>query len=106
MKNLEKIRARMKPVDTSKPHFAATISGQRWVPGDERSRTNPGHGYPEGYESYTDIIRFHAEEHLQEWLENHQNDKNYQIFHLAPVTIEKSPQLLFAQAFWHFQDAC
>lgn len=50
--------------------------GEHWViisgtsvtiPGDERSRTNPGHGYPEStdhyviYEAYTDKSEFESE---------------------------------------------
>lgn len=38
-------------------HFAVIIYGKRsvWVPGDERSRTNPGHGYPEHTDHFDDI---------------------------------------------------
>lgn len=41
----------------SDPHFAVIIYGTRniWVPGDERSRTNPGHGYPEHTDHFDDI---------------------------------------------------
>ena len=41
----------------SEPHFAVLIYGKRsvWVPGDERSRTNPGHGYPEHTDHFDDI---------------------------------------------------
>jgi len=28
-------------------HFAILVPGSAYIPGDERSRTNPGHGYPE-----------------------------------------------------------
>jgi hypothetical protein len=36
-------------------HYAILIfkSTSVYIPGDERSRTNPGHGYPERTESYT-----------------------------------------------------
>jgi hypothetical protein len=30
----------------STPHWAILTSSQINIPGDERSRTNPGHGYP------------------------------------------------------------
>jgi hypothetical protein len=28
-------------------HFAVVYSDSIFIPGDERSRTNPGHGYPD-----------------------------------------------------------
>ena len=31
----------------SEPHLAIIEFGTIYIPGDERSRTNPGHGYPE-----------------------------------------------------------
>lgn len=42
------------------PHFAVIIFNTRTVhiPGDERSRTNPGHGYPAEDLSYNDYHYF------------------------------------------------
>jgi hypothetical protein len=35
------------------------ITKQRvYIPGDERSRSNPGHGYPASYESYDSVEKF------------------------------------------------
>ena len=45
-------------------HWAIITTSSYFVPGDERSRTNPGHGYPEHsieqieYESFTDVEKF------------------------------------------------
>lgn len=36
-----------------KDHYAILTFGSIYIPGDERSRTNPGHGYPGGSESTT-----------------------------------------------------
>ena len=33
------------------PHFAIITTTDIYIPGDERSRTNPGHGYPEHTET-------------------------------------------------------
>ena len=33
-------------------HFAILCLRSIYIPGDERSRTNPGHGYPESTEHY------------------------------------------------------
>ncbi len=38
-------------LDDMKYAIVETTTSQVWVEGDERSRTNPGHGYPEGYET-------------------------------------------------------
>ena len=45
-------------------HWAIITTSSYTVPGDERSRTNPGHGYPEhtvdtiDYDAYTDFVEF------------------------------------------------
>ena len=45
-------------------HWAIITTKQTYIPGDERSRTNPGHGYPEHYEEsinyevFTDYSKF------------------------------------------------
>lgn len=41
----------------NEPHFAVILYGTRSVhiPGDERSRTNPGHGYPAHTDTFDDI---------------------------------------------------
>lgn len=49
----------MKPFhEVTEPFWAIIRSGSYYVSGDERSRTNPGHGYPGGYESYECTERF------------------------------------------------
>ena len=37
------------------PHFVIVKMTSVHIPGDERSRTNPGHGYPEHTEHYTQM---------------------------------------------------
>jgi len=36
----------------NEPHYAILTFGSTYVPGDERSRTNPGHGYPAHTDDY------------------------------------------------------
>jgi hypothetical protein len=38
-------------------HYVILEFSSIWIPGDERSRTNPGHGYPERSE---DVVRYIA----------------------------------------------
>lgn len=48
------------------PHWAIITTSETYVPGDERSRNCPGHGYPEHsitsihYRSFTDYEEFKA----------------------------------------------
>lgn len=42
----------------SGPHFAIITETSVHIPGDERSRTNPGHGYPEHTETYINYEAF------------------------------------------------
>ena len=52
---------------TSGEHWAIITEATMFIPGDERSRTHPGHGYPESiehyitYESFTDEVAFRKE---------------------------------------------
>lgn len=56
------------PADVPKgEHWAIIQSGSIYIPGDERSRTNPGHGYPARtekyllYDAFTDKTEFETE---------------------------------------------
>lgn len=68
----------MKKVTSSKdmpltgvPQWAVLQYRSIYIPGDERSRTNPGHGYPESTERVSDLLVFDSEEELKSWLERH-----------------------------------
>ena len=45
-------------------HYAILTFGSITIPGDERSRTAPGHGYPEHSESTAEYIAF---DNREEW---------------------------------------
>ena len=55
-----------KPDMIDGPHFAIIEFSSIHIPGDERSRTNPGHGYPASTEPVVKYIAFTNEE---EWKE-------------------------------------
>lgn len=82
-----------------------TTTSSHWVPGDERSRTNPGHGYPEGYETTTTttLHEFDTLEQLTAWLERQQKssysrDKKYRLIQFeelqarTTISVEVVPQ--------------
>lgn len=55
--------------DVPKGHHYAIIvykSDSIYIPGDERSRTHPGHGYPERYETYESFEHYVTEDKT-EW---------------------------------------
>ncbi len=47
-------------------HWAIITFGTMLIPGDERSRSNPGHGYPESTVITTDYTVYSTEEWLTE----------------------------------------
>ena len=54
-----------------------------FIPGDERSRTNPGHGYPESTEHYPTLTWFESEEELISYLERRPGETNPEIYEIA-----------------------
>ena len=48
--------------------YAAIVSRSITIPGDERSRTNPGHGYGEYIETYSDFKEFKDIEDMKSWV--------------------------------------
>lgn len=50
------------------PHLAALIFSSIHIEGDERSRTNPGHGYPAHSEAVVQYIAFDSREEANKWV--------------------------------------
>lgn len=46
-----------------------------YIPGDERSRTNPGHGYPESYQTQTVLKTYDDETKWKAAIESYANPK-------------------------------
>ena len=70
-------------------HWAIITTSSYTVPGDERSRTNPGHGYPEhtvetiGYDAYTDFVEFtEALERIA------RRNTRFRAVHVQPMTVD------------------
>jgi len=58
--------------------YAALITTTYTIPGDERSRTYPGHGYPESTGESTELKQFKDKAEMQEWV------KRQQGYHYTP----------------------
>lgn len=52
----------------TQPHYAVLVFSSIYIPGDERSRTHPGHGYPESWEKTVKYISFSTEGELSTWI--------------------------------------
>lgn len=72
-----------------KEHWAIITTSSYTVPGDERSRTNPGHGYPEhsvettGYDAYTDFVEF-----TKAVEQNALRNNKFRAVHVQPMSID------------------
>jgi hypothetical protein len=72
-------------------HWVIIKNGQVYVPGDERSKTNPGHGYPAHTEHHLIYEVFLTKEKFIEAiteLEN-KNEKNYKTLQVNPISVTK-----------------
>lgn len=60
-------------------HFAIVEFSSIFIPGDERSRTNPGHGYPDRTEPTVRYITFDTEEEWKAAIEKRtlRNETNF-----------------------------
>lgn len=74
----------------SNEFYAAFIQDSYTVPGDERSRTNPGHGYPEHTVTNTIVREFADEAELKRWVEGQTKSvysPKYRIVRCTPVQV-------------------
>jgi hypothetical protein len=72
-------------------HYAIIIYKNQsvYIPGDERSRTNPGHGYPERYETYESFEHYVTQDKNEWELEikalHFKNESNFIFFEVAQL---------------------
>lgn len=75
----------------STTHFAAIVYDSIYIPGDERSRTNPGHGYPAHNETVIKYIVFSDKQDMMQWVNaqetGHYQRDNYRIIEVTPRTV-------------------
>lgn len=76
------------------PHFAALIFSTVYIPGDERSRTNPGHGYPAENKPVVEYIAFDSRDEMERWVNDLERKaaqysrKDYQVIEVKPLAVE------------------
>ena len=75
----------------TQPHFAIFEANSIHVPGDERSRQYPGHGYPASTEYFLSYIAFDTKEEWEADIQERSSRKNGDAFiavHIIPAKIE------------------
>lgn len=79
--------------------FCAVKSTTIYTPGDERSRTCPGHGYPESWDPAIELISFSTMDDLSAWAtKNHADLRKYKFFKMTPLTVEPTVHVKIANA--------
>lgn len=72
--------------------YAAFVKNSYHVEGDERSKTNPGHGYGAHTVTYKEVIEFKDRDEMLKWVQNRHNrnyDKNsYRIVLCTPLEVQ------------------
>jgi len=81
-----------------KEHYAILEFDSIYIPGDERSRTNPGHGYPEHSENTIRYIAYDTKENWEAAIrkrEERQYGKgDYRAFHVDSIAhVELVPHI-------------
>lgn len=82
----------------SQPFFAVLVPTAVNIPGDERSRTSPGHGYPESTEYHWHIITFENEEKWKEDISRrmqHVRIESFKAVKILPANVTISATLEF-----------
>jgi len=62
--------------------YAALVTKTVRIPGDERSRSHPGHGYPEHTEEHVELIPFGDKAAMENWVRSATTGYNKPTFKL------------------------
>lgn len=82
-------------LDNRDSYYAVFVESSVYHEGDERSRTNPGHGYPAYTSTHTEVKKFKNEAELKDWVLSNEGygKKNYEVVFCTPVAITKTISL-------------
>jgi hypothetical protein len=72
---------------SDKPHFAIICTESVFIPGDERSRQNPGHGYPDETREYSVYKPFDTIEQMTSWIKMYGKNKKYTAIKSTPLQV-------------------
>jgi hypothetical protein len=74
----------------NEPHYAIITSDSIMIPGDERSRTNPGHGYPEHTVESISYMTFKDQDDLLAYLQRMGDSARSRavVIHAKPLSVK------------------
>jgi fumarylacetoacetate (FAA) hydrolase family protein len=82
--------------------LAALVSGTVYIPGDERSVTNPGHGHPSEHRPIIEFVSFKDRGEMEEWVKQREASKSsqspYKIIQFTPVGVAVEVKITFPTA--------
>ena len=82
------------PENSAPLTYAIIIESSIHHPGDERSRTHPGHGYPAHTETVQEFKEFKNEGEFRQWIERQESrpysSETYRAIAFKPVEITKT----------------
>lgn len=76
----------------TEPHYAVIESDSVYIEGDERSRTNPGHGYPAETRRFTTYIVFADRAAWEKYVKSHKDE--IIPVHVTPAKIQVETKVL------------
>lgn len=68
-------------------HLGVVYTDSIYIPGDERSRTNPGHGYPESTETRQVYKAFKDHAELERWISAHRSEQ-FVVLRSQPLKVD------------------
>ncbi len=77
-----------KVISMPEEKYAALTTTSIHHEGDERSRTNPGHGYPAYTENVATFTKFKNEEDMKQWILRRSRFETYTIIKYVELVIE------------------
>lgn len=76
--------------DMKEETYAAIIYDSIYIPGDERSRTHPGHGYDAHSEKVIKLISFESKEELENWISVQSQSVVFQPVIIRPLNVKRT----------------
>lgn len=76
-------------------HFVIIKDNRIHIPGDERSRTHPGHGYPAHDQEFLSYEAYLTQNKLLQAITelDTRSEKNYRVLKVSPMTVKKQVSL-------------
>ena len=76
-------------------HPAVLVFSKVSIPGDDRSRTNPGHGYPAHDVPTCQYIAFETDEEQKKWIGENMDQATFVVLEACPKTFKINKQVEF-----------